>query len=82
MKSRHDAALALACVFLTSCDQFFHGFLVRLQNDSGRTLTAASNIPGWEIGYINPIEKGGTDDVSNLQPLQWQNNRRNGDNRH
>lgn len=36
---------------------------------------------GWEIGYINPVEKGGTDDLTNLQPLQWQNNRRGGDNK-
>jgi hypothetical protein len=32
---------------------------------------------GWEIAYIVPPEKGGTDDLSNLQPLQWQNARRN-----
>jgi len=31
---------------------------------------------GWEIAYIVPPEKGGTDDLSNLQPLQWQNARR------
>ena len=31
---------------------------------------------GWEIAHINPIENGGTDDLSNLRPLQWQNNRK------
>ena len=30
---------------------------------------------GWEIAYILPPEKGGTDDLSNLVPLQWQNHR-------
>jgi hypothetical protein len=34
---------------------------------------------GWEIAYITPLAKGGTDDLSNLQPLQWQNSRRNSD---
>lgn len=29
---------------------------------------------GWEIDHITPEPKGGTDDPSNLRPLQWQNN--------
>ena len=33
---------------------------------------------GWEIGFIKPLEEGGTSDLSNLQPLQWHNNRRRG----
>jgi len=34
---------------------------------------------GWEIDHIHPVARGGTDSLDNLQPLQWQNNRRKGD---
>lgn len=34
---------------------------------------------GWEIDHIRPVSTGGKDEDSNLQPLQWQNNRHKGD---
>lgn len=35
---------------------------------------------GWEIDHIVPVASGGPDDLGNLQPLQWENNRGKSDN--
>ena len=43
-----------------------------VRQDFGNT----SSRYGWEIDHIVPVALGGTDDLSNLQPLQWENNRR------
>jgi 5-methylcytosine-specific restriction endonuclease McrA len=34
---------------------------------------------GWEIDHIKPVVLGGTDELTNLQALQWQNNRQKSD---
>ena len=35
---------------------------------------------GWEIDHIRPVSSSGGDELANLQPLQWQNNRSKADN--
>ncbi len=34
---------------------------------------------GWEIDHIKPVSEGGTDELSNLRPLHWENNIRKSD---
>ena len=34
---------------------------------------------GWEIDHVKPVAAGGSDELANLQPLQWENNRKKGD---
>ena len=36
---------------------------------------------GWEIDHILPSSLGGTDEIANLQPLNWSNNAAKGDQR-
>ena len=33
---------------------------------------------GWEIDHKNPKDKGGSDQLKNLQPLHWEENREKG----
>ena len=35
---------------------------------------------GWEIGYKKHYANGEKDALENLRPVQWENNRRNGEN--
>lgn len=35
---------------------------------------------GWEIDHAKPVALGGGDELANLQPLQWSNNRHKSDN--
>lgn len=51
-----------------------YGYLIMFE-DYGNTNSAH----GWEIDHIYPISKGGTDVLANLQPLQWQVNRKKGE---
>ena len=34
---------------------------------------------GWEVDHMIPVNKNGSDHLDNLQPLQWQHNRRKAD---
>lgn len=45
-------------------------------DDYGNT----NSIYGWEADHVKPISNNGKDDVSNMLPLQWQNNESKGDN--
>ena len=33
-----------------------------------------NSIYGWEVDHITPLSQNGSDQLSNLRPLHWQNN--------
>lgn len=45
----------------------------------GRKYHGKQDSFGWEIDHIVPESEGGTDDLFNLRPLQWENNRATAD---
>jgi 5-methylcytosine-specific restriction endonuclease McrA len=38
-----------------------------------------SSVYGWEIDHIKPSSLGGSNQLTNLQPLQWERNRAKSD---
>lgn len=67
-KGRHAAGCDPNDVRLDSCNALMR------RSEYGMVTTL-----GWEVDHVQPVAKGGTDDLVNLQPLQWQNNRGKGD---
>ena len=50
------------------------------ERDGGRcSIKGCESERNLEIDHIKPVSQDGGDELSNLQPLQWENNRHKGD---
>lgn len=47
--------------------------------ERGKHGDTTTNGFGWEVDHVVAVANGGSDALSNLQPMQWQNNRKKGD---
>ena len=74
-------SVTMKIVFAKAPKEF--GYFFIRKDAFGRSMAlhdfGKKNDNGWEIDHIIPVSKGGTDDLSNLQPLHWKSNMSKGE---